>query len=97
MRRAMSCCGKGRANLRARTAAVRPQRPVSVAPPPPVQPPAPPADGELAIEYAGLGPVLVRGSTSGRTYAFSPARRVRNVAIADAEQLLLTAAFTQRH
>jgi len=92
----MSCCGKGRANLRARTAAARPQRPVSVAPPPPAQRPAPPADDELAIEYAGPGPVLVRGASSGRTYAFSPARRVRNVAAADAAQLLLAAAFTQR-
>jgi hypothetical protein len=94
----MSCCGQGRAALRARAAAKRPSGPdpKPVAPPPLPQPGEPPAEGEITVIYLGAGPLLVRGLASGRTYAFSPARRVRHVPSEDGAALLLDALF-ERH
>jgi hypothetical protein len=95
----MSCCGQGRAALRARAAATRPSRPdpTPVAPAPVPQPDEPPpAEGEITVIYLGTAPLLVRGLSSGRTYTFSPARRVRHVPPDDGAALLLDALF-ERH
>jgi hypothetical protein len=53
-----------------------------------VPPEAPPEASEVAVEYSDEAPVVVRGTASGRLYTFSPARRTRSVAAADAPQLL---------
>jgi hypothetical protein len=42
---------------------------------------------DVAIEYLGEAPVLVRGPASGRPYTFSPWRRIGRVSPEDAEAL----------
>lgn len=59
----MSCCGKKRANLAARSSP-RPER--FVRGPMPAAQPA----GEAVIEYVGATSLIVRGPASGRVYRF---------------------------
>lgn len=91
----MGCCGQGRADLRARTAASRQQRWVPVSPPPEPLPQRqdPPLEGEVGVEYLGDAPTLVCATATGRSYTFSPGRRIRHVPTADAGQLLLDPIF----
>ena len=89
----MSCCGQGRASLRASEQASRPRQAVTAPAP---RHDGPPADGEVTVEYLGDAPVLVRGIATGRAYTFSPGRRLRHVLSADAAHLVLDPIFMQR-
>jgi hypothetical protein len=83
----MGCCGEKRAALRAQPSVTH------ALPPPHLPPPLDDDPSGVAVEYRGDAPVLLRGTTSGRLYTFSPARRVRLVAGPDTRQLLRSPFF----
>ena len=76
----MSCCGGKRAES-ANVPASRMGEPTVSAP------------RVRRLEYLGQSPIQVRGASSGRSYQFSPQRRVRDVAPSDALTLLRTGYF----
>lgn len=94
----MTCCGQGRANLRASQAAT-PKLPG-------VRPPAVTGFGRAIVaaaqkpvamvRYIGAAPIVVRGAASGRTYQFAAARSVQPVDARDVAGLLKKGIF-RRH
>lgn len=93
----MTCCGQGRANLRAsqatpKSAAARPAagtgfgRAIVAAAQKPV----------AMVRYIGAAPIVVRGAASGRTYQFAAARSVQPVDARDIAGLLKKGIF-RRH
>ncbi len=84
------CCGGKRAAL-SRSVAARPA--TAPATPPPARREEPRSSVDVPVEYSGHTAVLVRGPDSGRLYAFSAGRRVRNLPRGDAQALLRTPLF----
>jgi hypothetical protein len=82
----MGCCGEKRATLRTRMTVTRTLREpaVDAGPAPQLERQRP---GDVAVEYLGEVPVVVRGGASGRVYTFSPSRRVGSVSSPDAHEL----------
>src|SRR5919198_2176003 len=88
----MSCCGERWAALRTYAIASEPPLRAAVTTPTPPQT-EPESASAVVVEYRGEQPVLLRGTTSGRLYTFSPARRARSVPARDAAQLLRNPLF----
>lgn len=95
----MSCCGQGRAVLRASQAAAQPRPPlvfraaaagagraVVATPPRPV----------VSVRYLGAAPIVVRGAASGRTYRFAIGSTVQPVDARDVDGLVRKGIF-RRH
>jgi hypothetical protein len=83
----MGCCGEHRAAFRAQPSTFH------ALPPSHPRPSEAAHSGDVAVEYRGDAPVLLRGTASGHLYTFSPARRVRLVAGPDTRQLLESPLF----
>jgi len=88
----MGCCGEKRATLRARMTVTQTLREpaVDAGPAPRLEPQRP---DDVAVEYLGESPVVVRGGASGRVYTFSPSRRDGSVSAPDATELTDNALF----
>jgi hypothetical protein len=83
----MSCCGDRRAAWR------QPGPPVAAAV---TRPPAALQD-PVGLSFTGTGPIAVRGTATGLTYAFPAGSLALNVDARDAPALLRTGRFTQAH
>lgn len=87
----MSCCGQKRVIQKnpstQRAEPTPPRRPA------PRGTPRTNGAGAVRVLYLGGNVIQVRGTYSGRSYAFSPAERIRPVDAADARVLLRTRFF----
>ena len=80
----MSCCGQRR------TAWRQPERTAAAAPAP--QPPD--LSNPTRVAFTGAEPIVVRGASTGLTYAFPAQSRGLDVDARDAVELLATGRFT---
>ena len=85
----MGCCGQGRAALRSQ------RRSIAASPAQPPSPPVAPTlrGPELRLEHLSKRSLSVRGTGTGRTYAFSPTNPEQLVDEADAPALLRSGLF----
>jgi hypothetical protein len=81
----MSCCGQRRAAWR------QPERPVVA----PVTQPPPALQSPVSLAFTGAGPIVIRGTTTGLTYAFPAGSVALNVDARDAQSLLGTGRFAK--